>query len=600
MSEGSKFLTDSKHLKIDTLTLNTTSGVKTEEILLNTFAQSNTIIDIATINPNGSLATNNNGSLNPATRTDFRLLEIGKQDGKDSSGLQGNGALFRVYVNADADQKDATLGNDKASNDHAVGTNNESGKYGYAYSDRILVLSGKTNDNSKTNYIQTLLDTSTDFASITYHGGGTEKEGNIAVATVKGTNGGQVAKFEGATQLQGFNVIKTSLVAINTDQYGKVSNSNGYTTYFLQSAEDDGISLPTQLATASALGANYGLYLANLNSLNKRMGELRDNANSQGAWARVFNGMQTSNFALETKSIYTTIQAGYDYAFGFNGANNYLGFALSYANAISHTKSIRDVTQANQMTRGIKNINSNAVEFAIYNAYIQDGASKANGFKNGLYTDSILKFSYIHSKLDLYDVDNTTNTSNFAITFSQELGYRFLLGNNNEWFIDPQAEIALGYLNQSEFQQSIANTSLENIQDSIFTLRGRLGSNFGYNFKNFTQNKGFDSELYLGTYFVGDYIAGGDVSLRYQNGAATLSPLNSTSRFVLNIGTNFTIKDKHRIYFDFERSFFGSIVTDYQINLGYRFSFGESKYTPLATNLSSEIKRLKELKKTKK
>ncbi|MCE3040206.1 beta strand repeat-containing protein, partial [Helicobacter anatolicus] len=99
MSEGSKLLTDNKHLKINTLTINNTKGVDTNEVSLEIFAQSNTIIDTATINLDGSLATNNNGNLNPATRKDFRLLEIGKQDGGNNNGLQGNGALFRVYMN---------------------------------------------------------------------------------------------------------------------------------------------------------------------------------------------------------------------------------------------------------------------------------------------------------------------------------------------------------------------------------------------------------------------------------------------------------------------------------------------------------------------
>ncbi|RDU73196.1 hypothetical protein CQA57_05345, partial [Helicobacter anseris] len=43
---------------------------------------------------------------------------------------------------------------------------------------------------------------------------------------------------------------------------------------------------------------------------------------------------------------------------------------------------------------------------------------------------------------------------------------------------------------------------------------------------------------------------------------------------------NFSIKENHRIYFDFERSFGGLITTNYQVNLGYRYSFGASKYTP--------------------
>ncbi|MCE3049209.1 autotransporter outer membrane beta-barrel domain-containing protein, partial [Helicobacter kayseriensis] len=48
----------------------------------------------------------------------------------------------------------------------------------------------------------------------------------------------------------------------------------------------------------------------------------------------------------------------------------------------------------------------------------------------------------------------------------------------------------------------------------------------------------------------------------------------------LNVGTNISIKDNVRIYADFERSFGGDIVTEYQVNLGVRYSFGEGTYTP--------------------
>ena len=86
-------------------------------------------------------------------------------------------------------------------------------------------------------------------------------------------------------------------------------------------------------------------------------------------------------FALETNSFYTTIQGGYDYAFGFNGANNYLGVALSYANSITTSKSTSDfINNIAAGNVGINSVNSNAVEFAIYNAYVQDGGSKATGF----------------------------------------------------------------------------------------------------------------------------------------------------------------------------------------------------------------------------
>ena len=50
----------------------------------------------------------------------------------------------------------------------------------------------------------------------------------------------------------------------------------------------------------------------------------------------------------------------------------------------------------------------------------------------------------------------------------------------------------------------------------------------------------------------------------------------------MNVGTNMTIKDNTRLYFDFEKSFAGKINTDYQVNVGVRYSFGESDgYSPI-------------------
>ena len=89
-------------------------------------------------------------------------------------------------------------------------------------------------------------------------------------------------------------------------------------------------------------------------------------------------------------------------------------------------------------------------------------------------------------------------------------------------------------------------------------------------------------------------IAGGDVSLTDNFGAkVSLSPLASTGRAVMNVGTNIGVQDNTRIYFDFEKSFGGDITTEYQVNLGVRYSFGESNgYTP-AVAKAKEVAPLK-------
>lgn len=619
MKDSSKLLTDVEHLKLKTLTLES-SGYNTNEMLLDTFAQNNTIIDIATMgHALGSLKE----------RSDFRLLEIGdapaqvgaggyvaiaNQSQANQKGLQGSGALFRVYVNVNADQgtqasvqnreggsqlknSDATLGGSSGASKDGSGT------YGYVYSDRIIIHEGgvtakntqQQKQDNKINYIQTIYDANTDINKLTYHGGGSETKGNIAVATVKTSSG---IKFQGATQIQGFDEVGTELQAVeNTDQYGKkqhnasevigtknkgidakaevtnaVAGTSDYTTYFITSVKSKGASVANQLATTTALGLNYKLFLANFNSLNKRMGELRNNDNGQGAWGRIFNGMLTTSYGLEAQSIYTTIQAGYDYAFGFVGANNYLGVALSYANSVIKPKGITDI---DGYSKGIDKSTSNAVELALYNSYVED---------SGWFNDTIFKFSYIMSSLNMSGQNSEYSTSNYGLVFSDELGYRFKLGNDKEWYIDPQLELSFGYFNQSDLKQVLSEASLTGIQDAILNLRTRLGVNWAYDFKRFTQGKDIKASIYLGTYYAYDYVEGGDISLITNLGKGTnLKALASTGRFELNIGTNIEIKDNTRIYFDFERSFGGDITTEYQVNLGVRYSFGESHgYTPVS------------------
>ena len=137
------------------------------------------------------------------------------------------------------------------------------------------------------------------------------------------------------------------------------------------------------------------------------------------------------------------------------------------------------------------------------------------------------------------------------------------------------------------------NSAILLSQDIILNLRGRVGSSFGYRFDKYTQDKNFRSEIYLGSYFVGDYITGGKIHIDVPGSSSSSNILNfdSTARWTLNLGTNFTIKDHHRIYFDFERSFFGKIITQYQVSLGYRYSFGQSKYSKTIQEVNTKDKK---------
>lgn len=416
------------------------------------------------------------------------------------------------------------------------------------------------------------------------------KSGEILVASVKSDLD---ISFDSTSQVvAGFTTATAVFNTKQTDENGNVQDQGDYTSYFIKGMQNTQVIAAEQEITATAFTLNYDLYMANFNSLNKRMGELRENPHSQGVWLRVFNGALSNDFGLKTKTNYTTIQTGYDYAFGNEGSNNYLGFALSYALSTSTSEHAFDV---NAQKRSVDSIYSNAFEVALYNSYVND---------EGFYNDTIVKFSYIMSDFkinnlnDPTQITSTTNdTKNFALTLSDEVGYKFALGESKEWGVTPQLEVGFGYFNQSNFKQTLQDIGafLQSNADAVMTVRTRVGSSFSYDFKALSQLQNFNASIYLGAFYEYDYVNGGDITFRTdqitQDTANNLSHLQSDGRVVLNIGTNMNIKENTRIYFDFEKSFMGKINTDYQVNLGVRYSFGENAgYTPVPQPIVEEKK----------
>lgn len=520
-----------------------------------------------------------------ATHTEhFRILEIGSKNGNGggagvgaggtstSAGLAGN-FTFKLFIDPKAEQGSdkSEIAGDKANNDKT---------YGHAYSDRLLIFKAKENNPQSlhlTYHADTLLDT------IKYTSGkGTETVGNIALVTLN-EQANNLTTISVPQSVIGFDQVTTELIATKTDENGKVNGagggggggSNDYTTLFIKEVRNDGATKANQHLSAAALGSNSDLYLANFNSLNKRMGELRDNPKNQGTWFRIFNGYQSNAFASNT-NFYTTLQGGYNYGVPLDGSHQYRGLALSYAisNIKSETQSDLDGSK-----KGIEALTSHSAEFALYNVYVED---------EGWYNDTIAKLSYLFSNFKLSA--SSYSTQNMAFTLSNEIGYRFKLGNSKAWFIDPQFELSAGYLNQSDFSQTLEKAGLSAASNGVGILRSRLGVSSGYDFKDFTQGD-FNASLYLGAFYEYDYVQGGEIGIitsssSFANSKAiTLKGnIGSDQRMLLNVGTNLKIKDHTRVYVDIQSSFFGKITTHYQINLGARYSFGESTPTTPRVN----------------
>ena len=393
-----------------------------------------------------------------------------------------------------------------------------------------------------------------DIYNITYDPNGSN---NIMVADVSGANG-QVGVVGGKSMI-GISEVQVQL----TEKAGK---------YYIGSVKDLGLKKEYQEVATSALTVNYDLYLANFNSLNKRMGELRNNPYSQGVWARVFGGAMSNDFGAGSKTDYITTQAGYDYSLTLGDARNYMGIAVAYGTSKTKGNTL-DISAIGAPTNSISlsNVDSNMVEVGIYNSYVMD---------SGWYNDTIFKFDYIMSEFSLSnDPNQMSNTNNFAMVLSNEFGYRYKFAESEKgnWYIDPQVEMAFGYFNQSDFNRAMyesgvyTGNTIQASQDSILTLRTRAGLSLG---KKFNTAKGFAS-IYVGASYEYDYIGGGNAEATGRVGGTVtqLDKIESNGRAIVNVGSNIGLSESARLYIDVEKSFGDKQRTFMQFNFGARYSF---------------------------
>lgn len=556
-------------------------------IIGDTLTQTNTIID---------LATNGIPSVKSNQKTSFSTLNIAHIKDLDN-------AIFRVAYNPNANASDSS---DKKS-------------------DHIIIAEASRSDSSATllsNYIQAYQNTSLPVLEEL-------SAKNILVASVKNSknaDGSYQERLRFNTQssvLQGYDIIHTNFekrienssdgnkanfaaqpdkadtdkadtapksddtdagVAL-TGAVGDTTDSakstlapiksadESWTNYYIKSAAAF-IQDKPKATTEAAISSSYSIFLANINDLNKRLGELRSNTKAQGIWARVFNGLTTTNRGEEVKTYSTNVQAGYDYAIPTDSSilgsgQSIFGFALSYG--YNTLKSANFTGEAAMMEAGL------------YYSYVGD---------SGFYSDSIAKYAFINNKLQL-DNNQKTNTSLDVSSFSygQEFGYRWYFtlkekeSSKHSIYLEPQVEGILGYMTNGGFDQINGNSFLQGTISSILAIRAKAGGVLAYSFKN---NRS-QTDFRLGVSYVNDLLQGGDIYLK-TNMANSKGNIDSNSMVVASFGINSSISEAWKLYLDVERGFLGKTFNqDYLVSLGGRYSFGKRNPARLApSNINAQ------------
>lgn len=270
-----------------------------------------------------------------------------------------------------------------------------------------------------------------------------------------------------------------------------------------------------------------------MNSLSKRMGELRDAPAGVGAWVRSY-GSEMEYGAQNVKAKNNSIQVGSDYTFG----DWKVGAAFSYTDG----ESSYDKGSADNKGYGV----------ALYGTWF---------VPCGAYVDLMAKYNRLDNDFALNGMNGSYDSSAYGV--SAETGYRFNFMDGGV-FVEPQVGLAYSRMTGENF---VASNGVTVDQDDYDSFIGRVGVRTGF---KFPKDKGTIYARVSGVYdFEGAMSAvaskaGQSTKFEEDLGGAWLE---------MGVGANFNWTKNTYTYVDFERTNGGDVKENYRWNIGVRHNF---------------------------
>ncbi len=280
--------------------------------------------------------------------------------------------------------------------------------------------------------------------------------------------------------------------------------------------------------------AAFGLmaWRSEMNDMNKRLGELRNANGEHGVWVRMVRG--ESEYEA-VKNQYNTYQLGYDEKLSVDKSWT-VGMALSYTDAESSFNG----GNGENKHKGL----------AIYGSKLND---------DGSFIDLIAKYARME-----HDIEVGTEKGDYAAngySVSAEYGKRFQQGNG-VW-IEPQVELTYGQVGSADYMigknRAVTHEGME-------SLVGRVGFSLG---KDISKGNVYARASYL-------YDFEGETEASYTDAIGNRRYINDDlggGWWEVGVGANINLSKATYIYADVEKTFGGEVDTNWQWNLGVRYSF---------------------------
>lgn len=369
--------------------------------------------------------------------------------------------------------------------------------------------------------------------------------GGDRIVVAKVTDPSTTVSFKGTQSEIGLTKYDTEILKENAQ------DGQGF-EWIIGQATPAGMSYSSKII-ASILQSQYRTFAIEIDSLDRRMGDLEFIKRDKGFWMRSFIGSNTkeaTDFSTLATDNYYSIWSGFDYNSIGLTVHNYVGVFFNYTGINTESK---DYTGK-----------SSNIAFGFYNTF--------KAF-SGFYADILAKYIYTMSEFDISNYSlakNSPKIDNHKFLLNAEIGYSFYYGEKGKsGYIQPQFQVTSGYIHKTDL--SVVDVSGETINATIgrnFPVSIRAGAFWGQVF-----GEKIKSHIKLGTSFVYDVDSGG--VLNFSDSSTQLQfKQGSDFRWVLSAATDFTFSEFFKLYASFDTSFLGNYNTTYSANLGIRFTFG--------------------------
>lgn len=318
--------------------------------------------------------------------------------------------------------------------------------------------------------------------------------------------------------------------------------TEGYNTdWYLKDIEK--LNKPTtSVETVLAVNSlNYHTWRTENDKLLQRMGELRHNGEEEnGAWFRVKGSKIGYDGGFDNK--YTTYELGYDTVTKrTDDVVRYQGAALSYVDGKSSYSSGSG--------------DNHGKSIAFYNT---------EQYGKGHYLDLVFRLSNMDNDFKVFDTKGNKITGeyeNTGVSISAEYGRKNDLRNG--WYIEPQAQVTLGYMGGASYE---TDNGILVEQSGIKSALGRIGFNIG-------KQIGEKGIVYAKANLLHEFGGGFDVAMEAADGSLTVSNTYNDTWFEYGLGVALATSKNSHVYFDVERSTGSDFYKDWQWNAGMRWNF---------------------------